>query len=177
MARRPKRKRQIRRKNKKCKVCGTSFMGSEDARIHIGEVHMEEELALELLTVFPGGIFNCKACGEDCGSEYEKKEHILVNHPWAKLKSLADGEKGEHVEKESEKEKEIEPENVLKRAKGEQNEKEEEAKKDTDIESVKSTDARDEDVAESACLEKWYHGINYFCKYCEINFAEHFLAV
>ena len=91
-----------------CDICGTSFTESEDAMIHIGEVHLEDDLTEEFLKNFPGEIFNCKECGKECGSEYEKKEHILLNHPWDKLKSWLKSSVDGFIIEDDEKEKEKE---------------------------------------------------------------------
>ena len=91
-----------------CDICGTSFTESEDAMIHIGEVHLEDDLTEEFLKNFPDEIFNCKECGKECGSEYEKKEHILLNHPWDKLKSWLKSSVDGFIIEDDEKEKEKE---------------------------------------------------------------------
>ena len=69
-----------------CEICGHTFRNSDEAGIHIGVVHLEDELLWKLIKFFPAGNLNCNACGEECGSEFEKKEHILLKHPWSTLK-------------------------------------------------------------------------------------------
>ena len=59
-----------------CEICGTRFRNSEEAGIHIGVVHF----------IFPDGYLNCQACGEKCGSELDKREHVLLKHRWSILK-------------------------------------------------------------------------------------------
>ena len=86
--------------NIECEVCGTICANSDEARIHIGEVHMDEDLLCEVFKVFPGSAKECKECGEECESEYEKKEHILLQHPWPLLKTMAGAKESQNFEKE-----------------------------------------------------------------------------
>ena len=51
------------------------------------------------IQVFSGAIYNCKECGEECVSEYEKKEHIVLKHPSPVGKDLAGKKEGQSVEK------------------------------------------------------------------------------
>ena len=53
---------------------------------------MEDQLLTELFLTFPGGDLSltCVGCGEECGSDYVKKEHILLSHPWPSLKAEVD---------------------------------------------------------------------------------------
>ena len=44
----------------------------------------------KLVITFPaGGAFSaiCVVCREECRSDYEKKEHILLSHPWSFLRA------------------------------------------------------------------------------------------
>ena len=73
-----------------CLLCGTTVVGKDKLKIHIGAVHMEEQLLTKLVITFPaGGAFSaiCVECGEKCSSDYEKKEHILLSHPWSFLRA------------------------------------------------------------------------------------------
>ena len=75
--------------NFKCAGCGTHFEERASLRVHIGEVHLEEEeLEVQLSEAFPGGTFNCALCEEKCGSDYQMKEHIMLHHPWTSLEAL-----------------------------------------------------------------------------------------
>ena len=79
----------------KCTFCGTTSMGREEMRIHIGNVHLEKELMIAVVQLFPNEIVNCKACGQECGSGYERREHLMVNHPWSGLEvKVLSSEKG-----------------------------------------------------------------------------------
>ena len=128
-----------------CEVCGTTFEESEEARIHIGEVHMEEELMSELLKFFPDRAIKCKECGEECGSQYEKKEHILVQHPWPLLKAMADAKEMDTLRKED--------------FEADGKEQEQEETKQSKILEMKK--------------EKWFqHSTNYSCNYCDNKFSE-----
>ena len=73
----------------KCAGCGTQFEERASLRLHIGEVHMEEEeLEVQLSEAFPGGTFTCALCEEKCDSDYQMKEHIMLHHPCASLEAL-----------------------------------------------------------------------------------------
>ena len=51
---------------------------------------MSGQLLTELVITFPaGGALSaiCVGCGEKCSSDYEKKEHILLSHPWSFLRA------------------------------------------------------------------------------------------
>ena len=74
----------------KCPTCFTEFL-TDELSIHIGELHMEKELADQLIEIFPDSLEGsiCDKCGEVFDeSEYEKKEHILLKHPWVGLTEL-----------------------------------------------------------------------------------------
>ena len=77
-----------------CFLCGTTFEDKDELKIHIGlqfgAVHMVEQLLTELFIPFTaGGALSaiCVRCGEECRSDYEKKEHILLSHPWPFLRA------------------------------------------------------------------------------------------
>ena len=87
-----------------CFLCGTTFEDKDELKIHIGAVHMEEQLLTEFFITFTaGGALSaiCVRCGEECRSDYEKKEHILLSHPWPFLRAEVEetlatfGEEGE----------------------------------------------------------------------------------
>ena len=64
-----------------CFLCGTTFEDKDELKIHIGAVHMEEQLLTELFITFTaGGALSaiCVGCGEECRSDYEKKEPSLA---------------------------------------------------------------------------------------------------
>ena len=76
----------------KCPTCFTEFL-TDELVIHIGEIHMEKELADQLIEIFPDSLEGsiCDKCGEvfdESEYEYEKKEHILLKHPWVGLTEL-----------------------------------------------------------------------------------------
>ena len=76
----------------KCPTCFTEFL-TDELSIHIGEIHMEKELADQLIEIFPDSLEGsiCDKCGEvfdESEYEYEKKEHILLKHPWVGLTEL-----------------------------------------------------------------------------------------
>ena len=50
---------------------------------------VEEQLLTEMFITFPGGALSatCVGCGKECSSDYEKKEHILLSHPWPSLRA------------------------------------------------------------------------------------------
>ena len=50
----------------------------------------EEELEVQLSKAFPGGTFTCALCEELCGSDYQMKEHVMLNHPWNSLEALVE---------------------------------------------------------------------------------------
>ena len=83
----------------KCGECGTDFKEREDAQIHIGEVHNVNDLLTELVKVFPGGQNNCLICDNEQTSDYERREHVLVHHPWPLLKALVDQAASENLVK------------------------------------------------------------------------------
>ena len=62
-----------------CPKCGTT---TTELLLHIAEVHLEEELEEEMLKVFPGSCEECMKCGKIFNNDYEKKEHISLQHPW-----------------------------------------------------------------------------------------------
>ena len=151
-----------------CDVCGTTFENRDEARIHIGEVHLEDELQCELFKVFPGEVLKCKECGAECGSEYEKKEHILLQHPWPMLKALADEKESQHVEKDYG-ERHIE-ENIDDGAELDM-EKEEIVEEKllaetSEKENLKNGEEKDWKNG------KWYNGFNFSCNFCENRFSE-----
>ena len=72
----------------KCPTCSTEVLTKEMMIIHVGEVHMEQELADQLIKIFPDSLTGsmCDKCGKIFDeSEYEKREHILLTHPWVGL--------------------------------------------------------------------------------------------
>ena len=76
----------------KCPTCFTEFL-TDELVIHIGEIHMEKDLADQLIEIFPDSLEGsiCDKCGEvfdESEYEYEKKEHILLKHPWVGLTEL-----------------------------------------------------------------------------------------
>ena len=76
----------------KCPTCFTEFP-TDELVIHIGEIHMEKDLADQLIEIFPDSLEGsiCDKCGEvfdESEYEYEKKEHILLKHPWVGLTEL-----------------------------------------------------------------------------------------
>ena len=76
----------------KCPTCFTEFL-TDELSIHIGEIHMEKDLADQLIEIFPDSLEGsiCDKCGEvfdESEYEYEKKEHILLKHPWVGLTEL-----------------------------------------------------------------------------------------
>jgi uncharacterized C2H2 Zn-finger protein len=81
------RKTDVKVKRLECPQCDTEFADNSDMRIHLGEVHMEEELCDHVLKMFPDGSDTCSECGDVwCNEgEYVKKEHVLMEHPWPGL--------------------------------------------------------------------------------------------
>eukprot|EP00092_Neocalanus_flemingeri_P017347 GFUD01018762.1.p1 GENE.GFUD01018762.1~~GFUD01018762.1.p1 ORF type:complete len:485 (+),score=126.29 GFUD01018762.1:18-1472(+) len=78
-----------------CPQCGMNFGEiSEDTKeeiyIHMGEIHSEEELLAECYKVFPDGSNKCEVCNLEVNSDYVKKEHIMLTHPWPMLKATVD---------------------------------------------------------------------------------------
>ena len=70
----------------KCLLCDCLFLSKEELRIHIGEVHLDKQLEAQMLKIFPTGCEDkCGVCGQTVETEYVKKEHILVEHPWTTL--------------------------------------------------------------------------------------------
>lgn len=150
-----------------CEVCGTAFEKSEEVRIHIGEVHMDEDLLCELFKVFPGNATKCKECGDECGSEYEKKEHILLQHPWPLLKAMAGTKESQNSEKET---NSCHKEDAIKKDKKEEDGLEKVENKDIDTK-------KEEETKQSKALEmneeKWFqYSSNYSCNYCDKKFSE-----
>lgn len=84
----------------KCDECVLTFETTDCVKIHIGEVHMEDELIFEVAKLFPTN-FKCSQCNEVSESEYEKKEHILLHHPWPQLLTVLSRDRDAQV-KESE---------------------------------------------------------------------------
>ena len=71
-----------------CAGCGMHFEERFSLKVHIGEGHMEEEeLAVQLLKAFPEGTSTCALC-QMCGSVYQRKEHVMLEHPWTALEEL-----------------------------------------------------------------------------------------
>ena len=146
-----------------CQLCGTTLGDSESARIHIGEVHLEVELNSELLRIFPEGRSSCKECDEETKSEYQKKEHILIEHPWSQLKALMINRNGDNENTDL---KEHDDAKSVHEASEEENTKMSKADKGTD-------DLKENvNVSEKHEVEKWYSVVNYSCNYCEKIFAE-----
>ena len=78
----------------KCSLCDFMFLSKEELRIHIGEVHLDKELEAQLVKIFPAGCEDkCDQCGQIVETEYVKKEHILVEHPWTALVEQASHKK------------------------------------------------------------------------------------
>ena len=73
-----------------CILCGYLVLASEDLNMHIGEVHLEQQLGFQVSNLFPSDCRNkCVECGEIISTEYVKKEHIVVKHPWDQLLQMA----------------------------------------------------------------------------------------
>ena len=75
----------------RCPLCDSMFLSKEELRIHCGEVHLDSQLEAELLKIFPTD--KCEECGQTVETEYVKKEHILVSHPWTGLIELVANKK------------------------------------------------------------------------------------
>ena len=70
----------------KCSLCDFAFSSKEVLRIHIGEVHLSKELEAQLAKIFPARCEGkCGQCNQVVETEYVRKEHILVSHPWTAL--------------------------------------------------------------------------------------------
>ena len=137
-----------------CDICGTTFESSEGARIHIGEVHKEKELLSELVKTFPGGSTKCKECGEKSGSEYEKKEHILLQHPWRSLVVLDDPK-------------------TIKNLENATNKKEQDGVTEADNEDIDANCDKEKEAKVLEKREKWFqHSTNYSCNHCDNKFSE-----
>ena len=125
-------KEEVTKTVEKCPKCSTEVLTEEMMSIHIGEIHMEQELADQLIKVFPDSLEGsiCDKCDEIFGdSEYEKKEHILLRHPWVGLTELISRSKNsaelpakednevvivlDHTETKGEEEKEEEEDNEV----------------------------------------------------------------
>lgn len=139
-----------------CELCGTTFGDSESARIHIGEVHMEAELNSELLKMFPEGRSSCKDCDEECESQYQMKEHILIEHPWSQLKALLINRNGENDDITNLKEHDD--------ARSAQEASVEENTNTSKVLKVNNSEKNE--------VEKWFSVVNYYCNYCEKIFAD-----
>ena len=70
---------------KTCHQCGTA---TTELTLHIAEVHLEEELEEEVRKVFAEGVETCQKCGKTFKSEYERREHISLQHPWDRLADI-----------------------------------------------------------------------------------------
>merc|ERR1712129_323339 len=79
--------------------CESEFGGSsqkEELTIHMGEVHMEEYLEREVEQVFLDA--KRENCDDMLETDYLKKEHILLKHPWKELTEKVDGILSENLE-------------------------------------------------------------------------------
>ena len=127
----------------KCDECGLTFETNDCAKMHIGEVHMEDELMIEVTKLFPDTNFKCSQCEEESDSEYEKKEHVLLHHPWPQLLAVVNQDEEAHL-KESEKCETDMPETVA---------------------------VGDKSSKVSSQTLKWHTGIIYSCNYCKFEFT------
>ena len=163
-----------------CDECGTSFTEKEDMSIHIGEVHMEEELLTWLAVFFPVGSIECSVCQEATESEYEKKEHTIIKHPWPLLMTaLGDKEtaaaKNEKIGNANGGQCHKSEANILERGN-----KEEENKSKLDAQTT-IHEGNDNSIKLSNRTLKWHTGIIYSCNYCKYehttNMTRHLNAV
>ena len=90
--------------NFKCPDCGFTVDGEDDLKLHVAEVHMDSQLNVFVSKMFPDNDCKVKVCGEIFCSDYEKKEHVILQHPWPKLASAVK-EAGTEVCLETEKDK------------------------------------------------------------------------
>ena len=143
-----------------CAGCGTYFEERSSLRVHIGEVHMgEEELEVQLSEAFPGGTFTCALCQEMCGSDYQMKEHVMLNHPWTALEELV-----EKSEKEGN--NQIEFENNIEDA-AEYESRPEKYKETVAAEKTSEKEESKERKRKSCNDLQWASGTTYSCNYCE----------
>merc|ERR1712129_613667 len=124
-----------------CSQCDSSFDCKDDLKIHLGEVHMEDELLRMLGKIFPEGSDKCADCGHEIDSEYVKQEHIMLEHAWptlvANVEEIEGAGKGKNAE-----ESDIEEEKV-EGNKAEENDMEE--KEDADQNDEESDKEENED--------------------------------
>merc|ERR1719222_479312 len=130
------------------------FLSKDDLRIHIGEVHLDKELEVQLMKIFPTGAKDkCGQCGQTVETEYVKKEHILVEHPWKTLIELVSNKN---------KKKNVEAAQLE-----DYNEKEgfyEDEASDEEEMAEKANVKKSESGTER---KRWYAGTEYKCNHCD----------
>ena len=134
-----------------CHLCDSMSSTKDELRIHIGEVHLEEQLESELLKIFPRGCKDkCAECGQRVEAEYVKKEHILTEHPWTGLIELVENEnRVKSIQLEDYNEDDV--------FEDESSDDEEE------VEESKNSETNDKEEG------KWYAGVKYKCNHCIFN--------
>jgi len=134
-----------------CHLCDSMSSTKDELRIHIGEVHLEEQLESELLKIFPRGCKDkCAKCGQRVEAEYVKKEHILTEHPWTGLIELVENEnKVQSVQLEDYNEDDVF--------------EDESSDDEGGVEESKNSETNDKEEG------KWYAGVKYKCNHCIFN--------
>ena len=134
-----------------CHLCDSMSSTKDELRIHIGEVHLEEQLESELLKIFPRGCeVKCAKCGQRVEAEYVKKEHILTEHPWTGLIELVENEnKVQSVQLEDYNEDDVF--------------EDESSDDEGGVEESKNSETNDKEEG------KWYAGVKYKCNHCIFN--------
>ena len=74
--------------NFKCPVCGFIARGEDELKLHVAEVHLEFELNIFVSKMIPDNECIVKNCGKIFESDYEKKEHVSLQHTWPTLASV-----------------------------------------------------------------------------------------
>ena len=75
-----------------CTLCDYKVSTSDALKTHIGEIHLDQELEIQLSNLFPSNDQNkCARCDETIAIKYVQKEHIIAHHPWEHLLQLALG--------------------------------------------------------------------------------------
>ena len=133
----------------KCSLCDFAFSSKEVLRIHIGEVHLSKELEAQLTKIFPARCEGkCGQCNQVVETEYVRKEHILVSHPWTALVKLAlDTKRADEALLEDHNEAEV---------------------------LLEDEEAKEEEVLEWL-LKKNYNQGGFLCPFCETSFESEML--
>ena len=146
-----------------CPKCSTTFEDvsqecQEDMRIHLGEAHidfMEDEMSHMLDQVFPDETSKCEKCGKMFMVEYQKTEHLMIEHPWPMLIDFVEQIVGCSSNRQDH--------DTKNKGEGvEEHKNLEGIGNDRYTKQVKGMEEMDPDNT-----PKWYNGIQYKCNHCE----------